>query len=515
MSKIDDNLLLMLRNCTNLPSPPAVATKIIELSTSNTAGLSEIADIVGLDPALSAKLLRMANSPLYAKHRKIENIRQAITLFGLEGTLNISLSFTLKNSDPSTSESGLDYNMYWKRSLAAAMLCQELAMHLEGCSKDSAFLAGLLQDIGMLALDKAKPDLYADLDQKQKQHRSICDYEQTHIDVDHSVVGSWLLAEWHLPTNLIEAIADSHFGLTQTDASDKSDLAIAVVCSCLLADIFIVEDDEINETIANAVDLAEKISEIPRKQFNTIIATVSGNFCELAEMYDIKLDNPALLELITEQAKEVLILRNLSKIKETQHLQESAEKLKSKAIELEEVSRRDSLTQLFNRRHFEQVIATEFTNSKKYNWPLGLVFVDLDYFKRINDSFGHAAGDSVLSHAAKILLESTRDSDTVARFGGEEFIILLPGTTQAGVEVTCNRIIEAFRNNSIQLREGECIHLTVSAGATCFNEKDFSETYAELINNADSAVYQAKESGRNQYVIYDPSKVCSKQKLAG
>ena len=123
MQHLDDSLLFMLRSCSNLPSPPAIATKIIELSSCETSCLTDMIELISLDPALSAKLLRMANSPLYAKQRKIENLRQAITLFGLDGTLNIALSFSLRQSTFDDKKSGLDYHFYWKRSLASAMIC--------------------------------------------------------------------------------------------------------------------------------------------------------------------------------------------------------------------------------------------------------------------------------------------------------------------------------------------------------------------------------------------------------
>lgn len=502
MVKLDENLQRLLRNCTNLPSPPAVANKIIELSSCLTSGLGDVADVVGLDPALSAKLLRMANSPLYAQQRKIENLRQAITLFGLEGTLNIALSFSLKQETNNSQSSGLDYHMYWKRSLASAVLSQEIGLRLPDCSKDSAFLAGLLQDIGMLVLDKAQPQLYKDLGEKQKNHALICAHEKTMIGEDHSKIGAWILSEWHLPEKIIEPINVSHFALTTPESNDQSSLSIAVVCACLLADIFVCEDSEIADAMVKSVELAEKVSGISRDDFQVIIDTVTNNYCDLANLFDIELENPSLIESISEQAKEVLILRNLNKIKETENLQEAAQHLKSKTLELEEVSRRDSLTKLHNRRHFEEVIQTEFENSKKYNWPLSVVFIDLDFFKNINDTYGHSAGDEMLCHASKILKDCTRDSDTVSRFGGEEFIILLPGTTQAGVEVICNRIVNTFRNRTATIKGGQLAHLTVSAGAVTYEGQEYFRNFDDVINAADATVYKAKENGRNQYFIY-------------
>lgn len=501
MISLSDSLVKLLRNCTNLPSPPAIANKIIELSSCETSGLGDVADIVGMDPALSAKLMRMANSPLYAKQRKIENLRQAITLFGLEGTLNIALSFSLKHTDTETKNSGLDYNLYWKRSLAAAMLCQEIGQRLKGCSKDSTFLAGLLQDIGMLALDKAKPDLYRSIGHTQQHHDLLSQHETNAIGCDHSNVGAWLLSEWHLPPKIYEPVVSSHATLCADKLVDAPDISKAVACSCLLADIFISEDKEVQEVMLDAVNKAEGITKISHVEFQQIIESVSNNYGDLANMFDIELENPRMLEFISEQAKEVLILRNLNKIKETEHLQEAAEQLKSKAIELEEESRRDSLTKLHNRRHFDESISIEFENSKKHSWPLGVIFVDLDFFKRINDTFGHDAGDEVLVQASRVLLNCMRDTDIVARYGGEEFIILLPGINHEGVEIACNRIINSFHNESIQLKNGNVIHVTVSAGAVVYQGEPHYKDYAEVIQAADKAVYHAKENGRDQYYM--------------
>lgn len=515
MSNLSDDLILLLRNCTNLPSPPAVASKIIELSSCETSCMGEVADVINLDPALSAKLLRMANSPLYAKHRIIENVRQAITLFGLEGTLNIALSFSLKQSSSETASCGLNYDIYWKRSLAAAMLSQEISQRLVNCAKDSAFLAGLLQDIGMLALDKAKPDLYKNLGDDQKSHRKIYQREKQSINTDHSVVGAWLLKQWHIPEKIIKPVIDSHAELVDNLLTDAENLSKAVACSCLLADIFIAEKDDIQNVMLDAVNKAEEVSNIDRDEFQAVIETVSENYSDLANMFDIKLENPILLESISDQAKEVLILRNLGKIKETEHLQKAAEQLKSKAVQLEEVSRRDSLTQLFNRRHFDESIETEFTNAKKHNWPLGLIFVDLDFFKKINDTYGHGAGDEVLVQAAKILLNCMRDTDIVSRYGGEEFTILLPGINQDGVEIACDRIINTFRKEAIHLSKGNIIHLTVSAGAIVYNGEEYFSEWHELIRYADKAVYHAKENGRNQYYMYKNKKNSNVHQLAG
>ena len=311
MEPLNESLQLTLKACTNLPSPPAVATRIIELSSCETSGLSDIAEVVSVDPALSAKLLRMANSPLYTKQRKIENLRQAIILFGLNGTLNIALSFSLKQSTHDEDTSGLDYSAYWKRSLAAAMLSQEVIIQIGDDSKDSAFLSGILQDIGMLALDKAMPELYEGL-KYPNNHADIYKKETELLGSDHSQVGAWLLEEWHIPKKLIAPITHSH------TCSDSNALSKAVACSSLLADIFVAEEKDIPKLLNENIHQAKEIVPLDNVTFNEIIKSVSENYSDLASIFDIELENPILLDFIAEQAKEVMILRNLNQIKETE-----------------------------------------------------------------------------------------------------------------------------------------------------------------------------------------------------
>lgn len=501
MEQLSDSLLRILKTCTNLPSPPAIASQIIELSSCDSAGLSDVADIVSVDPALSAKLLRMANSPLYTQHRKIENLRQAITLFGLDGTLNIALSFSLANSNKESKSSGLNYSHFWKRSLASAILCQNIAHQLGETSKDSAFLAGLLQDIGMLALDKALPDLYSSLHNNQFKHEEIYELEINTFEADHSAVGAWLLDEWNLPSQIIEPICNSHNYDYQSELS-STNLTKSLVCASLLADIFIADGGDINNSIFNSIEKAKNIVRLSNDNFHSIIEITSENYTDMASMFDIEFDNPNMLELISEQAKEVLILRNLNQIKETECLQEAAKKLQTKTAELEELNRRDGLTKLFNRRHFDEAIEAEFKNASKYQWPLGLIFIDIDFFKQVNDSLGHDSGDDVLRQVSQVLLQCTRDSDIVARYGGEEFTIILPGTHKEGVDITCNRIINAFRNTTLTLNNDKVVNVTVSAGACVYDGNDSSiNDWHALVRQVDEATYQSKNNGRNQYCI--------------
>jgi diguanylate cyclase (GGDEF)-like protein len=314
------------------------------------------------------------------------------------------------------------------------------------------------------------------------------------------------LEEWHLPIHLFVPVQQSHAAI-YNDSACESDFSKAVACSSLFADIFIADQEDIPTLISTSIDQAKIILPFSDKEFHSIIETVSENYSDLAKMFDIDLENPLVLEFISEQAKEVLILRNLNQIKETESLQKAANKLESKTAELEELSRRDGLTKLFNRRYFDESIESEFKNATKFQWPLSLIFIDIDFFKKINDTCGHEEGDDVLRQVASILLDCTRVSDIVSRYGGEEFTVILPGTSEEGVNITCNRIINAFRNTTIKLNNGNIARITVSAGAFVYDGSDENiKDWHELVRHADQATYQSKNNGRDQYSLYSDFK---------
>ena len=149
-----------LRSLVSFPSPPGVATHIIELARDPDVDLSQVAKALSMDSALATKILRIANSPLYAQRRKSENLRQALMLLGLNATLTLALSFSLANSLRAGKSNGIDFPLYWRRALLAATAARALADAMRHAMAEEIFLAGLLQDVGILALDQALPDLY-------------------------------------------------------------------------------------------------------------------------------------------------------------------------------------------------------------------------------------------------------------------------------------------------------------------------------------------------------------------
>ena len=176
-------------------------------------------------------------------------------------------------------------------------------------------------------------------------------------------------------------------------------------------------------------------------------------------------------------------------------LNNMAEVLEKNQAELREKAVRDPLTGLFNIRKFYQVVQEEFERSCRYNHSLSLLLLDLDFFKKINDTYGHRSGDQVLRTVSDVLRHQVRRMDVVCRYGGEEFAILLPETEHKYSLEFANRIRLAIANYNIELSEGEAVRITTSIGISSFPRD--AQTPEELVSLADRALYDAKNSGRN------------------
>lgn len=157
----------------------------------------------------------------------------------------------------------------------------------------------------------------------------------------------------------------------------------------------------------------------------------------------------------------------------------------------------DSLTGLKNRRHFREVLETSFSFTMRQRLPLSMMILDVDQFKSYNDTFGHPAGDAVLSELAAMLRKNAREHDLVARYGGEEFVVLLPATDASGGRLVCERTRQMIERHGWRLRP-----ITASFGVATLGLSTLSP--AQLVDEADQALYHSKRRGRNRVThFYD------------
>ena len=173
------------------------------------------------------------------------------------------------------------------------------------------------------------------------------------------------------------------------------------------------------------------------------------------------------------------------------------EKVKERTKQLEEAAIKDALTNLYNRRFFNDRLSEEFKRSQRNKKPVSIVYMDIDHFKKFNDQNGHPEGDVLLKMFAKVILDSVRESDSVCRIGGEEFCIILPETDIKGAQECAEKVRKSVEATNFPHGEKQPLgRVTCSLGVSSFPE--YSRDAEEIVKSADEGLYHAKEGGRNR-----------------
>jgi diguanylate cyclase len=242
------------------------------------------------------------------------------------------------------------------------------------------------------------------------------------------------------------------------------------------------------------------------------VATTTGDFHEKIGGFSEKIShadnitdlNAILDEVLREtRAVQTEALKSRDRMilarQEVQEAEQRIHALEAKLQHMSELVREDQLTGSLNRRGLDDVFERETARSDRRGTPLCVALLDLDDFKRLNDTYGHQAGDSALKHLVKIVKDTLRSMDVIARYGGEEFLILLPETTVEAAAQTMTRLQRELTKHFF-LHDNEKVLITFSAGVAL---RQPNEDQASLVKRADMAMYEAKKTGKNRVIVAD------------
>ncbi|MCP4139770.1 MAG: diguanylate cyclase [Chloroflexi bacterium] len=176
-----------------------------------------------------------------------------------------------------------------------------------------------------------------------------------------------------------------------------------------------------------------------------------------------------------------------------------------RALKFQEIAITDPLTKIYNRRHFYETAEKELERAKRTGAPVSLLILDIDHFKTVNDTYGHLAGDQVLVDLVGLCKEKIRNIDTFARFGGEEFILLMPDTDRNSAYETAMRLRKVVSEKPIAISDEVNLPITISLGVASWQAGETTDINT-LLNQADHALYQSKENGRNQVTLWEDNK---------
>ena len=463
-----------------LPTLPAIALKVISLVQDPEVDFREIVDVIQHDPALSSQILKTVNSAFYGQPREVSSISRALQVLGLSSVKTLALGFSLvANLKDKNSDGGFDHVGYWRRSLFTATAARVLARRAEVLQREEAFLGGLLQDVGMVAMNQALNDDYAVvLEQAGQDHAALVGHEIGAFGVDHAAIGGALAEHWGLPPLLV-ALIRHHEDAGGSDEEHQT-IVRCVALGNRVAEIFIDEEGD-GAALATYYDQAEDWFGVGRGEAEALLREIHEGTKDMGRLFELPTGNLGNPDAILARANEALMQLTLQSQQENRQL----------VVDVNT----DTLTGAANRRAFDSLLVEAFAHATTSN-PLTVLFVDIDHFKRFNDTYGHAVGDRVLIEFARALQRAVQDRGKVFRCGGEEFGIVCPGTTSAASAIVAEDARQTVEKTRVTSDEGEELGITCSIGGATHTGGTYEDIGA-LLKAADERLYDAKEAGRN------------------
>lgn len=483
----------VIRRFADLPTLAPVAMEVIRLADDERASMADLAAAISVDPGLTARLLRLANSANYGQQREVTNLDRATALLGLRTVKLLSLGFTLVAN---MNDGPIDTSKVWRRSLASSVLARRLANDIDRRQADDAFVAGLLSNIGKLAL--ASEPVYVDAFNNGGPWMSTAD-EIELLGFASDEVTSRILTAWGLPELLSNVI-----GTRSEPAVDGHDgqLASILQVADAMAVLLLVETDEEKARALEATRIAAAGSlGMTMPQIKAIIDEMTGELDEIAAMFELEAITSTPITDIILSAQEHLARISLDIASTLNQEQQRNEALTQDNERLATQASTDGLTGLPNRRTFDAYLTNQIGGRLRNprNTSLALIIFDLDFFKKVNDDFGHAVGDDVLRAVAERIDGGTRRSELSARIGGEEFAVVLPDTSPIELEKAAERFRALIGTEPVETGMGP-LSVTASVGAAHTTVVD-EDTATTLFTTADQALYESKEGGRNQVTM--------------
>jgi len=482
-----------------IPSPPAIAIRILDMIRRDDFTFKDLAHVIESDPALVAKVLKMANSSYYRFAKQINGIDAALSVLGSHAVKNIALSFVIMTDLHPSEDDLFQLEKFWRRAITSAAAA-ELVSDLVGAKTPDLFISALMQDIGVIIFQTSMPNEYhLVMKENLAGQEPIHQIEERHFGYNHHDLGAYLLKSWQLPESIYNPILYQHSNdpIPEEYCTQQNILRLSDYLSSVYHGSQSVNKvREINTILDAAFDIRGEC-------INELIDSVATKSVAILSSFELSPGNMRPFSQIVQEVNEELASLNTSYEYLVLELREAKEKAELLANELQQANKklmelafRDGLTGLYNHRYFQEEMDRELERTKRYKRSFSLIIFDIDHFKKINDTYGHPAGDEVLIAIARSAEKAVRASDILARYGGEEFSVILPEANYAEAQVVAERIRSNIEAMSTTVN-GTPIKATVSVGYTSYRQASQIKGKEPIISMADRALYTAKQCGRN------------------
>ena len=470
-----------------MPTPPGVVVKLLELTEKEHASVHEIADVISLDPALAAKIMKFANSPLAGIRREVTSLPRAVALMGTRGVMMTALSFAVVGATRIESCLGFNVKQFGLQSIACGVAARALAARNNTAAPQEAMLTGLLSQLGRAVLANTNPDNYALL--LQRVERIPLDLPELELELfgtDYAQIGADMLQAWGLPGSVWMPLRRYRLPPEKTEcqAFDHVIFVAERMAGVVCPDGNCTEPDT-----AGLLQSARQRLGIEQDECEILLCEVAEETESLRISLDVAPGDVRPPEQIRELLQERITVLNLAMHFEHKEGSDDQGEMLRKAST-------DPLTRAGNRAAFETRIKPEIDRSRRTGQPLGLIIIDIDRLKQLNDTHGNAAGDEVLKAVAATLGENIRKIDYVARVGADEFAVIAPGLTRETASTLAERIRAIIAEIGIKWN-GNRLDTTVSLGAAVVSAFPEHDPERFIIRSAVHCVDEAKRAGRN------------------
>lgn len=499
----EKELPTVLTHADNLPSLPAVALEVLRLSQDEDASLDDMASCLSRDPALAAKLLKLANSSLFGGGKAVTTLQRATMMLGMKTVKLMALSFSLAGSLPKKGKQGsFDFAAYWHRSLVCAIAARSVARLVKSPQSDEAFLCGLFAHFGKLVLTRCLPEEFEAVLAETGGWPSIAQEEQR-LGFSSTDVCGTLLKSWELPALIYVTVGTWAHPEATAQLEEPAQRQLAELLGLAHLAERVLCDTEKGAPLARLHQDMQRLFGISDNEVNAMLVGLESGINEAAELLAIQLPGSTSHEDIINQARMQMVHVSLGTAVDLAAAQRRNQELETEKKILAARATTDRLTGLPNRAAFDAFLEQEVRARMAGPVPraLGLLMIDVDHFKRFNDTYGHQVGDEVLRMVGALLDRMTRKGDISARYGGEEFVVVVPQTNPFGLKTMADRLREAIERETLEV-DGKPLSITASFGGACITRFESPADGAALIKLADHYLYKAKKAGRNRCELY-------------
>jgi len=487
----------------HMPSLPAVALEVLRLTQDEDSTIDELATCLSHDPALAAKILKLSNSSLFGMGQETTTLQRATMVLGLKTVKLMSLSFSLVGSLPkSGARGGFDFGEYWRRSLIRSVAARSLARFTGSGLGDEAFLCGLLAHFGRLVMAQVLPQDYGILAEQEGGWPSP-ESEESAFGFTSSDLCATLLKDWNVPEVIY--MASGYWcrvdELPEDSPDEIRELCLLMSLSALTERVLC--DQEKGSALAALNQQLAECNGHSAAEVDAFLIGLESGITETADMLSVQLPCGKSHEEIMNEARQQIVAVSLGQAAQLQRTSDERDRLAFEKERLKEKATTDKLTGLPNRAFFDEFLEAQILQRTRERVPLslGLVMIDIDHFKKFNDTHGHQAGDAVLAEVGRLLSQSTRKGDVAARYGGEEFAVIAPHTNPYNLRAMAERLRTAIEGAELSF-DGTVLKVTASFGGACISEFESEKDLKALVKLADSLLYRSKENGRNCCEVY-------------